>query len=403
MKKINYYLYLVALLCLLSGCRKDFATVNTLSYTLAVHYPSNYIESFAANATVTLKNTFTGQQSQLTTNAKGEVDLQDIIPGIYTVTVSREVTEEESISISGRLGKAFLNASIPSLRIQESGKTDIQLSGGAIGGFVIKEFYYTGSRTPNNSSYLYDGFVEIYNNSTDTLYAGGISFGATKAGSTLATKFIDDQQNVYLASLWTIPGIAGVDHPVAPGKSIVIAVDGINHKTDPKGNPNAPTDLGAGIADFETYFNPPGNSNDTDSPDVPNVTLIYSSSLTIFDWLPGVNGSGLVILSPDDYASYETVTEPGATASTRYVKVAADKVIDGVDCVANSTITLDKKRLPLTIDAGVAFVGGGAGTGKSVIRKVREEINGIKVLMDTNNSSSDFTINDTPSPKSYSK
>ena len=74
-----------------------------------------------------------------------------------------------------------------------------------------------------------------------------------------------------------------------------------------------------------------------------------------------------------------------------------------MDCVANSTITLDKKRLPLTIDAGVAFVGGGAGTGKSVIRKVREEINGIKVLMDTNNSSSDFAINDTPSPKSYSK
>ncbi|MDR2274925.1 MAG: DUF4876 domain-containing protein [Sphingobacterium sp.] len=403
MKKINCYLSLIALLCVFVSCRKDFAQVDTLSYTLAVRYPSLYPQVFAAGATVTIKNTFTGEISKLTTNTDGEVNLQDIIPGVYTVMVNREITEEESQAITGRVGKAFLNASIASLRIQESGKTEIELRGGAIGGFVIKEFYYTGSRTPNNATYLYDGFVEIYNNSTDTLFAGGISFGATKPGSTIATKFLEDQQNVYLASLWTIPGTVGVDHPVAPGKSIVIAVDGINHKTDPKGNPNAPTDLGAGIADFETYFNPPGNSNDTDSPDVPNVTLIYSSSLTVFDWLPGVNGSGLVILSPDDYADYETVTEPGATAPTRYVKVSTDKVIDGVDCVANSTITLDKKRLPNTIDSGVAFVGGGVGTAKSVIRKVREEINGVKVLMDTNNSSSDFTINDSPSPKSYSK
>jgi len=403
MKKISCYIYLIALLPLWSGCRKDFAPVNTLSYTLAVRYPGTYNESFAQGAAVTLKNTFTGQTTQFTSNSQGEVDLRDILPGIYTVTASREITEAESVAITGREGKAFLNAAIASLRIQASGKTEIQLSGGAVGGFVIKEFYYTGSRTPNNASYLYDGFVEIYNNSTDTLYAGGISFGATKAGSSVATKFIEDQQNVYLASLWTIPGSAGTDHPVAPGKSIVIAVDGINHKTDPNGNPNAPTDLGAGIADFETYFNPPGNTNDTDSPDVPNVTLIHSSSLTLFDWLPGVNGSGLVILSPDDYTGYETVTEPGATVSTRYVKVPADKVIDGIDCVANSTITLDKKRLPSNIDAGVAFVGGGAGTGKSVIRKVREEINGVKVLLDTNNSSSDFTVNDTPSPKSYSK
>jgi len=403
MKNIIYFLYAMGIIVVFVGCRKDFAPVNTVSYTIAVRYPDNYKKPFADGAQVNLRNSFTGATYAFKTDVQGEVNLPDLLPGLYTVTVSREVTEAESEELTERRGKAFLNASIASLRVQESGKAEIQLKGGAIGGFVIKEFYYTGSRTPNNASYLYDGFVEIYNNSTDTLYAGGISFGATKSASSVATKFVEDLNHVYLASLWTIPGKAGVDLPVAPGKSIVIAVDGINHKSDPKGNPNAPTDLGAGIADFETYFNPPGNTNDTDSPDVPNVTLIYSSSLTLFDWLPGVNGSGLVILSAADYADYETVTEPGVTATTRYVKIPVDKVIDAVDCVANSTISLDKKRLPTGVDSGVAYVGGGAGTGKSVIRKVREEINGVKVLMDTNNSSSDFTVNDSPSPKSYSK
>lgn len=403
MKNIIYFLYAIGLIVLFGGCRKDFASVNTLSYTIAVRYPTSYTQTFATGAQVQLKNIFTGESYTRKTDTEGEANLSDLLPGVYTVAVSREVTEAESVPLTGRQGKAFLNASIATLRVQESGKTELQLKGGTIGGFVIKEFYYTGSRTPNNATYLYDGFVEIYNNATDTLYAGGISFGATKSASSVATKFIEDLDHVYLASLWTIPGKIGVDYPVAPGKSIVIAVDGINHKSDPKGNPNAPTDLGAGIADFETYFNPPGNSNDTDSPDVPNVILIYSSSLTLFDWLPGVNGSGLVILSAADYADYETVTEPGVTNTTRYVKVPVQNVIDAVDCVANSTILLDKKRLPATVDSGVAYVGGGVGTGKSVIRKVQEEINGVKVLMDTNNSSSDFIVNDSPSPKSYSK
>ncbi|MGE8376715.1 MAG: DUF4876 domain-containing protein, partial [Sphingobacterium sp.] len=155
MKKISCYIYLIALLALVSGCRKDFAPVNTLSYTLTLRYPGTYKELFAQGAAVTLKNTFTGQTTQFTSNGKGEVDLHDILPGIYTVTASREITETESLTIIGREGKAFLNATVASLRIQESGKTQIQLSGGAVGGFVIKEFYYTGSRTPNNASYLY--------------------------------------------------------------------------------------------------------------------------------------------------------------------------------------------------------------------------------------------------------
>ena len=41
-------------------------------------------------------------------------------------------------------------------------------------GFVIKEFYYSGCLTPAGNNYTDDQFIEIYNNSADTLYADSL-------------------------------------------------------------------------------------------------------------------------------------------------------------------------------------------------------------------------------------
>jgi hypothetical protein len=44
---------------------------------------------------------------------------------------------------------------------------------------------------------------------------------------------------------------------------------------------------------------------------------------------------------------------------------------------------------------------GGTYSGTSLRRKVKQEIGGRKVLMDTNNSTNDFEENKTPTPKSW--
>ena len=62
--------------------------------------------------------------------------------------------------------------------------------------------------------------------------------------------------------------------------------------------------------------------------------------------------------------------------------------------------TGDYKRLPASIDAGFNYIEG-TYTGKSVRRKEAETVNGRKVLQDTNNSTNDFEVLDTPTPGSF--
>jgi hypothetical protein len=156
--------------------------------------------------------------------------------------------------------------------------------------------------------------------------------------------------------------------------------------------------LGAGIADFETYFS--YSANDADAADVPNMIHVYAGSTAGFDWLLGVNGTGMVVFKHPDPANLPTFTEPGTSATSRYIQIPLLNVLDGIDCVANASITPDKKRLPVTIDAGMTYVGA-TYNGKSVRRKIKTTIEGRKILMDTNNSSVDFEINDHPNPKGW--
>ncbi len=397
------FLFVFAALAMLfvTSCRDDDnpgeATVN---YTFKVEYPDNYSTANAANAKVVLTNLTTNVATEKTTDSNGEASFTGVIQGNYSVTVSKTLTASEAETLTGVSSEVFLNATIAQIHITANGSETVKLEGGAVGNWVIKEFYYSGAP---NSNYFYDGFIEIYNNSTETLYADGLLFGNTKAASTSSTGFYgfitQGSTDAHLAFVLKIPG-TGKDHPVEPGKSIVIAIDGINHKTDPNGNANSPVNLGPGIADFEVYYTANPNTPDTDNPEVPNIEIVYAYSTTLFDYVPGVFGSGLVIFKHDNPASLERSTEPNSTASTQYVKVPKEYIIDGLDAAANSTITADRKRLPTNIDAGMNTVGG-TYTGTSLKRKVKQEINGRKVLLDTNNSSNDFQVGNPPTPKSW--
>jgi len=142
------------------------------------------------------------------------------------------------------------------------------------------------------------------------------------------------------------------------------------------------------------------NTPDTDNPDVPNVDILHAYSTTLFDYIPGVMGSGLVIFKSDSPEALEKVTEPNSTSSTLYVKVPKENVIDALDAAASSSATPDVKRIPTNLDAGMKSVNA-AYTGTSLRRKVKNEINGRKILIDTNNSTNDFEVNNTPNPKGW--
>lgn len=400
--KTKSILILLVVFSIFTACRKDYYAYTTVDYSFTIQYPEEYSKQLADNVKINLRNTITGATQEFVSDAQGRVSAKGITPGVYTVTASKQVTAEEAEQLVGIREEIFCNGSIPTLRITESANSEIRLVGSQAGGFVIKEFYYAGSKTPSGTNYLYDGFIEIYNNSTGDLYADSLVIGNTKSASATVYGFLPDKNNVYLAQAWMIPG-NGTQHLVRPGESVVIAITAINHKTDPNGNPNSPANLGKGIADFETYFNPTGtNTRDTDNPDVPNMIHQFANTTAGFDWNIGINGAGLILFRDSQVAGYQTLTEPNVSGTTRYLQVPVKAILDGVDCVGNSTITIDKKRIPETVDAGLTFVGS-TYSGKSVIRKVKSRINNRAVLMDSNNSSADFIVNDNPTPKTIAQ
>jgi hypothetical protein len=271
------------------------------------------------------------------------------------------------------------------------------------GGFIFKEVYFAGSKTADAKTYYSDQFHEIYNNSNETLYADGLCIGLLEQTSTNPNVWVNADGSVMdklplTFQVWIIPG-TGKEHPVLPGKSIVIAQDGIDHKTDVNGNPLSPVNLGK--ADWESYVAASGK--DLDAPAVPNMTLIYTTSVSMTDWLHSVFGAAVVIFRlPVPWETFVAdannfKTKPGSTSTTQFLMVDKSYVIDALEIVSPEVVKRNK-RLPIVLDAGYTYIEGGTYCSKSVRRKARLIIDGRVIYKDTNNSTEDFLHDLVPTP-----
>lgn len=387
--KRNSILYISALLLLLSACRKDFKDVPKLKTALATVYPEHFAKREAGNVDLELTNMSTGEKFIGKSDEHGKLSVPGLIRGAYTVLATKIVDADEAFELVGVRAPFPVNGSVYIEVMNETGETNINMNGSNPQPLVFKEIYYTGSRTPSNGTYFSDQFYEIYNNTDTVVYADGLCIGNTGggAGNTPTARtwgFRPDQNYVYLQNVWMIPG-SGKEHPIQPGTSIVIAQDGIDHKTDPLGNPASPVNLGVGIAQWESYV-PRADNRDLDA-DVPNLLPVYLGSVG-FDWLAPVFGPGMVIFKHPDVNSLPFFTEPTATAASLYMQVPIANVYDAVDCLANST-AFNFKRIPDGLDAGFKYCSG-TYVGEGLRRKIARVENGRKILQDLNNSTIDF-------------
>jgi hypothetical protein len=393
MKKILTLTLITLFGLLVYNCKKDV----TPSYTLniALELPNGFtLATVPAGVEIKVLNTQTGRETILTTTETGVSSV--LVEGYYNFSTNFEIkVGNDTYTFNGVLTNYFLN--------QESTATIKLVLAANNGGFVIKEVYFAGSKTPDNKSYYDDQFHEIYNNSSDTLYADGLCIGVLQQTSSSPNVWVKTDgtfmdQLPLTFHVWMIPG-SGKEHPVYPGKSIVIAQDGINHKSDPNGNPNSPVNLGN--ADWESYVEISGK--DIDSPTVPNMTMMYTTSTSMFDWIHSVFGAAVVIFRlPVAWQTYvanpdNLKTQPGSTSTTKYFMVDKSYVIDAVEIVR---VEADKryKRLPDVLDAGYTYLDGGTYCAKSVRRKAKLIVDGRVIYKDTNNSTADFLHDVTPTP-----
>lgn len=395
MKKILLLILLAGVL--FSACKNDRSgNLKTASVTVKVNYPSTYSQQNASQADVTITSISDGSVKTATTSDDGQVVFTGVLPGSYNLTVTRSLTAQQALTLTGVSQALVLNAASNNVTVNgvQDATFTLELQGTVAGSLLIKEVYYTGSKTAAGGTYFSDQFVEIYNNSTDTLYLDSLCIGDAYGNSglinptSLPTPYNTDNQHVYLSNVWRIPG-TGKEHKLAPGHSIIIAQDGVNHK-DALLNPNSPVDLSK--ADWETYNERP-DGRDADAPGVPNLERVYFTGG--FDWLMTVFGPGIVIFKAD-FNSLEKVAIPGSTLDPR-IKVLNSVVIDAFEGLKDAG-SVTYKRIPTGVDAGFVYADDTYNM-QSFRRKTATTINGRKVLQDSNNSGSDFEKLSAPAPK----
>lgn len=281
------------------------------------------------------------------------------------------------------------------------------------GEFVIEEIYFTGTALPETGSpdkYQGDQYIKIRNNTDEDLYADGMllilqsSVLSNMEGEIPAAV---DFREEYCAgqAFYAIPG-SGRDVPVKAGESLIIVNNAQNHL---ESNPDS---WDATTADFE-WYDESSNENflDTDNPAVPNLDKWYAQTLTVH-CLHNGGAYGIAIAMPpagttgeqflqdhpigDGY--YYIFHSPNGSDYEMPIKgyfVPNEWVLDAVNTGGRNTFGM--APWGTSLDAGYTWCGTEDSDpdrfNKSVIRKTGAD----GKLVDTNNSSNDFTPNTTPS------
>ncbi len=278
-------------------------------------------------------------------------------------------------------------------------------SGGSVtGDIVISKVFYSGSirlngATPKN--YMFHQYVELYNNSADTLDVSGLYLAFPNSDSAINAWTAEEMQtahkdSIVVKQIFQIP--AEPTCLLDPGKSLVITNCAVDHSKIAVGNVNLSS------ADFEVKSTNKSYvelHNDA----VPALSLIYSPTAAL-DFMNILNPgpSGVILLAADTKIDDCPLTyAKGKTTGNQYKIVPAFKTIDCVDIVKQKEPSAADKRIPTSYDAGFCVTDSiGTFSGQAVMRKTAYiTSDGRTVLFDTNNSSIDFMSTNDLSLRTY--
>lgn len=275
-------------------------------------------------------------------------------------------------------------------------------------GFVFEEIYFTGSTTPEGKQYSADQYFKIFNNSDQVLYADGLAIAESEFMTVEKNDYTPDIMDRSFSAnfIFVIPG-NGTEHPVEPGQSLVIALEGSNHL---EANPNS---IDLSHADFEFYdITKNDRFPDIQNPSVPDLDKWYSYTNTFTSLHNrGFRSYVLAKMQVDketylkDYAyTAEYIFKFNGNEfpmSTDTYHIPNSWIVDAVNCSIESDfqwIVTDP-----SLDAGWTYCGKVDSDknryNKSIRRKVRAIENGRTILEDTNNSTNDFEAEAEPSLK----
>ena len=337
------------------------------------------------------------------TDAAGVATFSNIVPDVYNISASWDITSSEynritgssqvndGATVSGSLNAQLINGSQPLLLTTTlSVKRDI----------VISKIYAAGSKDNNNKRYVAGQYIELYNQSNDSVDVAGLYIGLLETDvpqaytlDNLKTNYADSV--VLVKQVFRIP--TDKHYMVAPGGTVLLVNSAVDHSL------NSPMEHSLLKADFEAKDVKGKMLNNPEVPALQNVFNIYSG-ISYMNIL--TTGQGVVIFRTSaDISQLKLTYKFGKTSGVQYGLLPKRYIIDGVDFLRHKATGTDvgEKRLYGDIDAGYISINATAGlSGEVVYRKVTSTTAaGQSILMDTNNSSNDFQVSTTIAPRTF--
>lgn len=400
MKKIKLLILLFAIT--LISCEKD-NEVKLSSLQVTVNMSNDYLEIPVSSINVKIHNTLDNFKDSLLTNALGSVLFENLPPGVYNVSASLDLTEDQVFNSTGYNQPITLNAikngvsPLPGELVNIS----LEMDGKPSGSLLIKQLFYAAGNVPALPLLFFkDQFIEIYNNSDEVINADGLYIAALEpfavGYSREKVSTLPIGEYIYSTNIIQIPG-SGSEYPIQPGKSIVVAMNAIDFTEGGKYSGTVDNSK----ADFEVnelpWLQERGLSSNPffispDNPDVTDVIITYMLPESANYFYFRSDGASAAIFRMDSDPA-ETAFDPDFP-NTALIKIPTSSVIDACEFLLNES-SVDYKRVPTSLDASFGFLPGGSSrSGKTAIRKVVKTVNGRDILMDTNNTAEDFEFKD---------
>lgn len=394
---------------LLSGCVDFDDATHAVSTRVQLSLPSEFTSSGGLGGhDVTLQ--FANQRYIAQTDDAGIATFQGLVPDVYDISCSWKITAEEYHALTGDaqvISGATVSGSVNQRLISQNNETiTLPTSLSIDRDIIIGKIYYAGSKDLNNRTYMAGKYVELYNQSDDSVDVSGLYIGLVEGESTQAYTLENLHEDyadsvILLKQVFRIPADAG--HWVKPGGTVLLVNSAIDH------TPNDSLENSLLDADFEAKD---ASGKMQNNPDTPALELIYTMYPSVSNMNLVQSGPcGVVIFRTDDNVTTWPLTYPyGKTAGNQWVICPKRLIIDGVECLrlTNKTPAVDvgTKRLYNEIDAGYTNINAISGwNGEVVYRRTSQHSSDTShpILMDTNNSSNDFQTSTTIKPREYDK
>lgn len=402
MNKYIYYLFIILLT--FTACVDHDDITDYIAVNVKIEPPAELMSHTDLQGHQVILTSET-QQKKAVTDAEGIAHFSQLLPNIYTVSASWNISSQLYQQITGDKeinNGVTITGSLNNQLITDKRTINLPLLISVNRDILISKIYYSGSKDRNNRNYLAGKYIELYNQSSNETDVAGLYIGLLESEGNQAYTLDNLHDNyadsvVLLKQVFRIPN--NQPHKVAPGATILLTNSAIDHTG---GNDNEDNLLSA---DFEAKDQKGTYQN---NPDIPALEVSFLSNNTISYMNMVQSGPcGIVIFRTDeDINTWPLTYRYGKTTGSQWLLLPKRYIIDGVDILRNKNTGVDikSKRLYQDIDGGYTNINSASGWSHEIIyRRTSRTIGSQRILMDTNNSTNDFKVSTTIKPREYDK